>query len=235
MKKEGKDELVAEVVRRVLKETGNASGREADLEKAAARKSFGKISREENPGISLQPQITLRLAVVLIERIERRAEELGMRIVAAVSDAAGRPVAIHCMDGAYIGSFDVALNKAYTAIAFQMSTARLGELAAPGQPLYGIQQTNEGRIVIFGGGEPLTVRDLGAGDRADGGYAAGGSHIADSRYTADGRPWVDSDPVAGDASGRIIGAVGVSGGTAEQDTYLAAYARSIVKEVVSCL
>ncbi len=193
MKKEGKDELVAEVVRRVLKETGNASG------------------REENPGISLQPQITLRLAVALIERIERLAEELGMRIVAAVSDAAGRPVAIHCMDGAYIGSFDVALNKAYTAIAFQMSTARLGELAAPGQPLYGIQQTNEGRIVIFGGGEPLTRMDLDGGSIAD-----------DSR----------SDEAA---SSRIIGAVGVSGGTAEQDTYLAAYARSIVKEVVSCL
>ena len=193
MKKEGKDELVAEVVRRVLKETGNASG------------------REENPGISLQPQITLRLAVALIERIERLAEELGMRIVAAVSDAAGRPVAIHCMDGAYIGSFDVALNKAYTAIAFQMSTARLGELATPGQPLYGIQQTNEGRIVIFGGGEPLTRKDLDGGSIAD-----------------DGR--------SGEAaSGRIIGAVGVSGGTAEQDTYLAAYARSIVKEVVSCL
>lgn len=211
MKKEGKDELVAEVVRRVLKETGNASGREADLEKAAAGKFFGKISREENPGISLQPQITLRLAVALIERIERLAEELGMRIVAAVSDAAGRPVAIHCMDGAYIGSFDVALNKAYTAIAFQMSTARLGELAAPGQPLYGIQQTNEGRIVIFGGGEPLTRMDLDGGSIAD-----------DSR----------SDEAA---SSRIIGAVGVSGGTAEQDTYLAAYARSIVKEVVSCL
>ncbi len=193
MKKEGKDELVAEVVRRVLKETGNASGREAD------------------PGISLQPQITLRLAVALIERIERLAEELEMRIVAAVSDAAGRPVAIHCMDGAYIGSFDVALNKAYTAIAFQMSTARLGELAAPGQPLYGIQQTNEGRIVIFGGGEPLTRMDLDGGSIAD-----------DSR----------SDEAA---SSRIIGAVGVSGGTAEQDTYLAAYARSIVKEVVSCL
>ncbi len=193
MKKEGKDELVAEVVRRVLKETGNASG------------------REENPGISLQPQITLRLAVALIERIERLAEELEMRIVAAVSDAAGRPVAIHCMDGAYIGSFDVALNKAYTAIAFQMSTARLGELAAPGQPLYGIQQTNEGRIVIFGGGEPLTRMDLDGGSIAD-----------DSR----------SDEAA---SSRIIGAVGVSGGTAEQDTYLAAYARSIVKEVVSCL
>ena len=130
--KEEKDKLVAEIVHRVLTETGSV--------KAAAR--------EIEKGVHLQPQITLRLAVALLERIEKRANELGMRIVAAVSDAAGRPVAIHCMDGAYIGSFDVALNKTYTAIAFQMSTARLGELAAPGQPLYGIQQTNEGKIEI---------------------------------------------------------------------------------------
>ncbi|MCI8626408.1 MAG: heme-binding protein [Lachnospiraceae bacterium] len=193
--KEEKDKLVAEIVHRVLTETGSV--------KAAAR--------EIEKGVHLQPQITLRLAVALLERIEKRANELGMRIVAAVSDAAGRPVAIHCMDGAYIGSFDVALNKTYTAIAFQMSTARLGELAAPGQPLYGIQQTNEGKIVIFGGGEPLTAGDLEErSEEADGSQ----TNIA---------------------SEQIIGAIGVSGGTAEQDTYLAAYARSIVKEVVSCL
>lgn len=95
--KEEKDKLVAEIVHRVLTETGSV--------KAAAR--------EIEKGVHLQPQITLRLAVALLERIEKRANELGMRIVAAVSDAAGRPVAIHCMDGAYIGSFDVALNKTY--------------------------------------------------------------------------------------------------------------------------
>ena len=129
--------------------------------------------------------MTLQKAVALIERVEEKAKELDMRVVTAVSDGAGRPVAIHCMDGAYIGSFDVALNKTYTSVAFQMSTAKLGELAAPGQSLYGIQFTNEGKIVIFGGGEPL---------------------------------------MAGD---KLVGAVGVSGGTAEQDTNLALYAREV--------
>lgn len=137
--------------------------------------------------------MSLKLATALIARIEEKAREWGMSVVVAVSDAAGRPVAVHCMDGAYIGSFDVALNKTFTAIAFQMSTEELGKLSQPGESLYGIQFTNEGKIVIFGGGEPLRIDD------------------------------------------KIIGALGVSGGTAEQDTALAAYGRDILKEVITCL
>ena len=137
--------------------------------------------------------MTLRLALKLIEKIEVRAEEWNIRVVTAVSDAGGRPVAVHCMDGAYIGSFDVALNKAYTSIAFQMSTEKLGRLSQPGESLYGIQFTNQGKIVIFGGGEPL------------------------------------------EHNGRIIGALGVSGGTARQDTELAAYGRAVFEEVSACM
>ena len=137
----------------------------------------------------LEPVMPLALAVKLIESIEAKAAEWGMRVVTAVSDASARPVAVHCMDGAYIGSFDVALNKTYTSIAFQMSTAQLGTLSRPGESLYGIQFTNEGRIVIFGGGEVLK---------------------------------------RGDA---IVGALGVSGGSAEQDTALAAYGRSVFERL----
>ncbi len=131
----------------------------------------------------------LAKAVELIGKIEAKAAEWDMRVVTAVSDAAGRPVAVHCMDGAYIGSFDVALNKTYTSIAFQMSTARLGSLSGPGGSLYGIQFTNDGRIVIFGGGEVLRRGEV------------------------------------------IVGALGVSGGSAEQDTALAAYGKSIFAEL----
>ena len=136
--------------------------------------------------------MTLKLATVLIARIEERAKETGMSVVIAVYDRSARPVAIHCMDDAFIGSFDVAMNKAYTSVAFKMSTQKLSSLSQPGEPLYGVQNTNEGKIVIFGGGEPL---------------------------------------MAGD---RMIGALGVSGGTAEQDTELAAYGKSIFKEVIAC-
>ncbi len=86
-------------------------------------------------GGTVIPSMPLKLAVKLIERVEAKAAEWNMRVVTAVSDGAGRPVAIHCMDGAYIGSFDVALNKTYTSIAFQMSTAELGRLSQPGESL----------------------------------------------------------------------------------------------------
>lgn len=140
-----------------------------------------------------QGKMTLKLALALMEKIEAKAAEWGMRVVTAVSDAAGRPVAVHCMDGAYIGSYDVALNKTYTSIAFQMSTEELGKLSQPGGSLYGIQYTNQGRIVIFGGGELL------------------------------------------EQDGKIIGALGVSGGTAKQDTELASYGKAVFEEVIACL
>ena len=137
--------------------------------------------------------MSLKLAVALIQKVEEKAREMDMRVVIAVSDASGRPVAVHCMDGAYHGSFDVALNKTYTSTAFQMSTKELSRLCQPGQDLYGLQFSNDGKVMILGGGEPLTVGDT------------------------------------------MIGALGVSGGTATQDTELAAYGRAMLKEVISCL
>ena len=152
-----------------------------------------KIVQEVMKKTSAPQDMTLALAVKLIEKVEAKAAEWGMRVVTAVSDASGRPVAVHCMDGAYIGSFDVALNKTYTSVAFQMSTAKLGTLSQPGESLYGIQFTNGGKIVIFGGGEVL------------------------------------------ERNGKMIGALGVSGGTAKQDTDLAAYGKSVFEEVLTCL
>ena len=150
-----------------------------------------QIVREVLSQIKASTTMNLKLALALMEKVEAEAKRIGVKAVVAVSDASGRPVAIHCTDGAFIGSFDVALNKTYTAVAFQMSTAKLAELAAPGGSLYGIQHTNEGKVVIFGGGEPLYVNDV------------------------------------------MIGAIGVSGGTAEQDTYLGAYGQNILKEVIA--
>ena len=137
--------------------------------------------------------MSLKLAVALIQKVEEKAREMDMRVVIAVSDASGRPVAVHCMDGAYHGSFDVALNKTYTSTAFQMSTKELSRLCQPGQDLYGLQFSNDGKVMILGGGEPLMVGDT------------------------------------------MIGALGVSGGTATQDTELAAYGRAMLKEVIACL
>ena len=126
-------------------------------------------------------KMSLALARALIEGVRAEARRMGVRSVVAVADAGGNPVSIDCDDGAYYASYDIAVNKAYTSVALQMPTARLATLAAPGGSLYGIQHTNGGRIVIFGGGDPLPYR------------------------------------------GEIVGGIGVSGGSAEEDTALSAY------------
>ena len=137
--------------------------------------------------------MSLKLANALIEKVKAKAAGMGVNVVVAVSDKAGRPVSVQCMDDAYIASFDIAINKTYTSASLKMSTAQLANLSQPGQDLYGIQFTNNGKIVIFGGGEVL------------------------------------------EADGHIVGALGVSGGTAEEDTAIAAYGKEVFKEVLECL
>lgn len=141
----------------------------------------------------MKQNMTLAAANALIEKVQKKAGEMGLSIVVAVADASGRPVSVQSMDGAYIASFDIALNKSFTSASLKMSTEKLGTLSQPGESLYGIQFTNGGRIVIFGGGEPLTVNE------------------------------------------KIVGAIGVSGGSAAQDTFLAAYGKDVFKEVLACL
>lgn len=133
--------------------------------------------------------VTLELAKTLIEAVEQRAAQMGVNAVIAVANRGANPVAVHCMDDSYIASYDIAFNKAYTCAALKMPTTELKRLSQPGGPLYGIQHTNGGRIVIFGGGIPLMK------------------------------------------NGQCIGGLGVSGGSEEQDTALAEYAESLMKNL----
>ena len=123
--------------------------------------------------------MTLALAEKICDAVMGYAKKAGVKAVVCVSDSAGNPRLGKIMDDAYIASYDVAVNKAFTVVALKMSTSTLKPLAQPGKELYGIQFTNGGRIVIFGGGEPLSV------------------------------------------DGKIIGGLGVSGGSEAQDTLLA--------------
>ena len=100
-------------------------------------------------------KMTLKLANALIEKVKEKAAAMGIPVVVAVADKSGRPVAVQCMDDAYIASYDIAVNKAFTSASLKMSTDTLSTLSRPGDSLYGIQFTNAGKIVIFGGGEPL--------------------------------------------------------------------------------
>lgn len=118
----------------------------------------------------------------LIAAAQRRGREIGLPVCAAVVDAAGNLVAFERMSGALLGSTDIAIGKAWSAAAFKMSTRQLGE-AADG-PLPGIDSTNAGKVVLFGGGMPL--------------------------YDGD----------------QLIGGLGISGGTVEQDEEIMNYALS---------
>ena len=129
--------------------------------------------------------VTLCMARKIIRGVEEKAIEMGVKAVVAIADRGGRTIAVECMDDSYIASYDIAVNKAFTCVSLKMSTKTLSSLALPGASLYGIQFTNDGKILIFGGGEPL------------------------------------------DCNGKIIGAVGVSGGSEEQDTALAAYGKEV--------
>ena len=99
--------------------------------------------------------ITLREARRVIAAAEVKAVEIGQPMNVAVVDGGGNLVSHVRMDGAWIGSIDVSINKAFTARAFDISTADLSKNAQPGQQFYGIQNSNHGRIMIFAGGVPL--------------------------------------------------------------------------------
>ena len=86
---------------------------------------------------------------------EESAREIGQPQNIAVVDAGGNLVSHVRMDGAWIGSVDIAINKAYTARAFDLPTADLAANSQPGGQFYGIQASNEGRVMVFAGGIPL--------------------------------------------------------------------------------
>ena len=132
--------------------------------------------------------ITLQLAKQLMEIIEKRAEAVGLKAVIALCNAHGNPIAVHCMDDAFLVSYDVATKKAYTSVAVKMSTMELSKIAQPGQTFYGVDKLDGGKIIIFGGGIPLKV------------------------------------------DGKIVGGLGISGGTGEQDHDLAVFGEATFQD-----
>ena len=110
---------------------------------------------QQGNGRAVYTDVTLDMAKQLIAAVEQKAAQMGVNAVIAVANRGANPVAVHCMDNSYIASYDIAFNKAYTCAALKMPTTQLKTLSQPGGDLYGIQHTNNGRIVIFGGGIPI--------------------------------------------------------------------------------
>jgi uncharacterized protein GlcG (DUF336 family) len=99
--------------------------------------------------------ITLDDARRVISAAEKKAREIGQPMNVAVVDVGGNLVSHIRMDGAWLGSIDISINKAFTARAFDVSTAELSENSQPGQQFFGIHVSNHGRVMIFAGGIPL--------------------------------------------------------------------------------
>jgi uncharacterized protein GlcG (DUF336 family) len=119
--------------------------------------------------------LTLADARSIIAAGEAKAEAIGVPYNLAVVDVGGNLIAHIRMDGAWLGSIDISIHKAFTARAFDLSTEELSAMAQSGKPLFGINTTNHEKVVIFGGGAPIKVGNT------------------------------------------VIGAVGASGGTVDQD------------------
>src|SRR5215510_2566040 len=135
--------------------------------------------------------LTLDDAKHMLAAAEAKAVSLGIPYCVAVVDAGGHLVAFLRQDGALIGSVDLAIGKAATARIFDKTTSDLAALAQSGKPLFGIQESNAGKVVIFGGGAPVVVNET------------------------------------------IVGAVGASAGTVEQDISVAEAAIAALDRVAS--
>ena len=122
--------------------------------------------------------ITLNDAKKVISAAEKKAVEIGQPMNIAV-DSGGNLIAHERMDGAWIGSIDISIKKAFTSCAFDISTKDLAIQSQPGGQFYGIHVSNNGKVIIFAGGIPLK------------------------------------------REGQVIGAIGVSGGSGEQDQSVA--------------
>ena len=123
--------------------------------------------------------VTLDDARKIIAAAERKAKELGQPMNIAVADGGGNLVAHVRMDEAWLGSIDISIKKAFTARAFDISTKELAKHSQSGGEFFGINVSNDGRVMIFAGGIPLR------------------------------------------RAGKVVGAVGVSGGSGEQDQAVA--------------
>jgi uncharacterized protein GlcG (DUF336 family) len=152
-------------------------------------------------------ELSLAQAETILAAAVAEAEEQGTRMDIAVVDKGGNLKAFARMDGAWLGSIDIAITKARTARYFDMPTEAIGELSQPGGPLYGIEHSNGG-LITFPGGLPLTATDgtvLGA-------IGVSGSTVEDDRAVAEagaaalnGELLFDEKSGGGGAAGGIVG------------------------------
>ena len=113
--------------------------------------------------------VSLEDARRVIAAAEKKAQEIGQPMNIAVADEGANLVAFIRMEGAWIGSIDIAQKKAFTSRAFDISTRDLAQHSQSGNQFFGIHVSNNGKIMIFAGGIPLK-----SGDKVVGGIGVSG-------------------------------------------------------------
>jgi len=103
--------------------------------------------------------VTLKQAEAVLTAAKKKADDIGVPMNIAIVDAGNNLTAFARQDGAWLGSIEIAQDKAFTARAFDAATDELYEKTQPGGSLYGIGVSNDGRVITFPGGVPLTKGD----------------------------------------------------------------------------
>ena len=125
--------------------------------------------------------ITLEQSQAIIEACRSEATAIGQPMNIAVVDDAGHLVAFAAMDDTKLIGEDIAQKKALTAVYFQADTRDIAPLVQPGQPLYGIEATTNGKLVVFGGGVLLR----GADGRIAGGVGVSAGSVDEDHQVAE--------------------------------------------------
>lgn len=121
---------------------------------------------QESATVQDASDISLDVAQQAIQAAADKAQELEVSMCIAVVDAGANLKAFHRMDGAWLGSIDIAISKAKTSRMFDMDSGEIGKLSQPGGPLYGIEVSNGGLVSFPGGvvirnGEGVAVGAIG--------------------------------------------------------------------------
>jgi uncharacterized protein GlcG (DUF336 family) len=102
--------------------------------------------------------VTIEDAEKIILAARKAAEKTKTKMCIAVVDSGASLKAFYRMDDAWVGSIDIAIKKAKTAVFFGMPTGQIGKLSQPGGSLYGIEHSNEG-LITFPGGLPIVDKE----------------------------------------------------------------------------
>jgi uncharacterized protein GlcG (DUF336 family) len=98
--------------------------------------------------------ITIEQARRVLDAAQSYAAKHELKMNIAVVDAGANLKGFYRMDGAWLGSIDIAIRKARTARFFDMPTGAIGKLSQPGGDLYAIEHSNGG-LITFPGGVPI--------------------------------------------------------------------------------